>query len=108
MSAVEDEQFWEAIKIFEEEKHIPYVTTGERIGIEKGLRQGLQQGLLEASRTMILEVLEEQFGQVPAALVAAIKQTEDRDLLHRLLRRAIRCTSVEEFQHTLDTLRQQT
>jgi len=104
MSALEDEQFWEAIKTFEEEKRMPYVTTGERIGIEKGL----QQGLLEASRTMILEVLEEQFGQVPAALVAAIKQTEDRDLLHRLLRRAIRCTSVEEFQHTLDTLRQQT
>ncbi len=83
---------------------MPYVTTGERIGIEKGL----QQGSLEEGRTMVLEVLEEQSGQVPAALIAAIKQTEDRDLLHRLLRQAIRCASVEEFQHTFEALRQQT
>lgn len=57
---------------------------------------------------MVLEVLAEQCGQVPSTLVAAIQQIEDREVLHRLLRRAIRCSSVEEFQQTLAALRQQT
>lgn len=57
---------------------------------------------------MVLEVLEEQFGQVPPTLGAAIQQIEDREVLHRLLRRALRCASVDEFQQTLAALRQQT
>lgn len=98
---------------------MPYMTTGERIGREQGLEQGLQQGLeqglqqglqqgsLEEGRAMVIEALEEQFGEVPAAVVSAIGQIDDRARLHQLLRQAIRCRSVEEFQHALDAPEQE-
>jgi len=111
LNAVEDEQFWDGVKSIEEEKRMPYVTTGERIGIERGLQRGLQQGLqqgsLEEARTMVLEILEELFGQPSATLVAAIQQIEDRASLHQLVRRTLHCASVEEFQQTLDALQAQ-
>ena len=38
-------EFREELMAFEEEKHMPYVTSVERIGIQKGLQLGLEQGL---------------------------------------------------------------
>ncbi len=35
-----DTVFWNEVKKFEEECAVQYVTTGERIGIEKGVQQG--------------------------------------------------------------------
>ncbi len=105
LNEAEDGLFWDALKAIEEEKRMPYVTTGERIGMEKGLQQGLEQGLqqgsLEEGRAMVLEALEEQFGEAPAAVARAIEQLNDRARLHQLLRQAIRCRSLEEFQHAL-------
>jgi hypothetical protein len=101
LSEAEDSLFWEAVKTLEEDKQMPYVTTGERIGLERGLERGLEQGLeqgsLEEARTMLLEALDERFGQVPAAVAETIRQREDRDQLHRLLREAIRCASLADF-----------
>ena len=102
LNEAEDGLFWDAVKAIEEEKRMPYVTTGERIGMEKGLQQGLQQGSLEEGRAMVSEALEEQFSEVPAAVASAIGQIDDRARLHQLLRQAIRCRSLEEFQHALD------
>lgn len=55
--------FWHEIDRYEEEKHMPYVTTVERIGIEKGLREGLREGLQEGSCRQLLRVLSIRFGQ---------------------------------------------
>ena len=45
---------------------MPYVTSVERIGIEKGLQQGLQQGRLEGKiegeATLLLRQLTKRFG----------------------------------------------
>lgn len=38
----------ETLRQYEEEKKMPYVTSFERIGMERGLQQGLQQGILQA------------------------------------------------------------
>jgi len=40
-----EEALWHEIIEYEETKHMPYVTSVERIGIKKGREQGLQQGL---------------------------------------------------------------
>lgn len=40
-----DSLFWQELTHFEEEKRMPFVTTGERIGMEKGLREGLLAGI---------------------------------------------------------------
>ena len=39
--------FWHEIKQYEEEKHMPFITTPERIGREEGLAEGLAKGLTE-------------------------------------------------------------
>jgi transcription termination factor NusB len=77
---------------------MPYVTSVERIGI----RKGLEQGVLTTRREMVLEVLDERFGQVPASISNAVNQIEDKDRLKVLLRQVLRCASLEEFQQSLN------
>ena len=70
--------------------------------IEQGMQQGMQQGLLEEGREMILEALDERFNEVPSFIFNAVNQTKDRDVLKFLLRRAVRCTSLEEFEQAIN------
>ncbi len=37
---------------------MPYITTAEKIGIEKGIRQGIQQGIQQRIRQRLLEAIE--------------------------------------------------
>ena len=50
---------------------MPYVTSVERIGIEKGLQQGLQQGRLEGKlegeAALLLRLLTKRFGPLDEA-----------------------------------------
>ena len=102
LSEEEEEIVWEEVKKLEEVKGMPYVTSGERIG----MRKGLQQGFLEEGRGMLLEALDEQFGRVPPSISNAVNQIENRDMLRILLRHAIRCESQEEFERMLNGQRQ--
>ena len=52
---------------------MPYLTSGEQIGMEKGLQQGLQQ--------MVLEALDERFGILPVPVSDAIHQIQDQEQL---------------------------
>ena len=74
----------------EEASAMPYVTSWERIAMEKGS--------LEEARTMVLEVLEERFGAVPPGLAERIQEIEDQDVLRKLHRLAVRVGSLEEFE----------
>ena len=78
----------------EEAKAMPYVTSWERIAMQKGL----QQGLVEDAREMVLEALEERFGVVVPGLAERICGMEDRGTLRRLLRLAVRAENLEEFE----------
>ena len=40
-----ERSFWQEVTQYEEEKKMPYVTIGERIGLQKGLQQGLLSGI---------------------------------------------------------------
>ena len=77
---------------------MPYVTSWERIAMEKGVEQGLQQGMLEDAREMVLEALEERFGVIVPDLVERIRGIKDREALRKLLRFAVRAGSLEEFK----------
>ena len=94
LSDDEERIVWEEIKELEEVKGMPYITSVERIGIEKGL--------LEDSREMVLEALDERFDEASDDISNAVNQIEDRDRLKFLLRYAIRCASLEEFKQKLD------
>ena len=93
-----EELYHEEIAREEEVKGMPYITTAERIGI----RKGIQQGMLEDAREMVLEALEERFGDVPGDVEEKVKGIEEREILKQLLRHAIRCDSLEEFRERLN------
>jgi len=83
-------------------KAMPYVTSWERIAMEKGMKKGMEKGMekgsLEEAREMVLEALEERFGVVPPDLEEVIRGREDRDVLRKWLRLAIRVGNLEEFR----------
>jgi len=60
-------QLWHDIEQLERNRHMPYITSVERIGMERGLQQGLQQGKLEGRLEGRLEgelvLLERQLGK---------------------------------------------
>ncbi|MBI4871226.1 MAG: hypothetical protein HY814_06625 [Candidatus Riflebacteria bacterium] len=57
-----DDRFWQELNRFEEEKKMPYITSVERLGIEKGIQQGIDQGLSQGQRRTLLRLLRRRFG----------------------------------------------
>ena len=88
-----DRRFHEEIVRFEEVKKVPFVTTAEKIGMEKGI----QQGILQASRGNLIEVLEERFGTVSQTLRSRLRAITDPDVLKSLHKKALNTGSLEEF-----------
>jgi predicted transposase YdaD len=56
--------FWEQFKQFEQERTMRYVTTGERIGYERGKQEGKQ----EQTQTLILRQLQRRVGELSLLL----------------------------------------
>ncbi|MDB9314844.1 transposase, partial [Spirulina sp. CS-785/01] len=88
---------------YEEERKMPYVTSVERIGMEKGRQEGLQEGRQERLREDILEVLEVRFETVPDSLVEVVNGIQDDSLLRTLHRQAILVNSLAEFQEVVNS-----
>ena len=53
-------EFWEQFKQFEIERSMSYITTGERIGYERGKQEGRQEG----EQTLILRLLQRRVGEL--------------------------------------------
>jgi hypothetical protein len=48
-------KFTQDLIAYEEEKKMPYITSAERIGIEKGRSEGRDEGMVFTAREMLLE-----------------------------------------------------
>jgi hypothetical protein len=46
--------------------------------------------------------VDERFGEVPSFIFNAVNQTTSQEVLKSLLRQAIRCASLAEFEQTLN------
>jgi Domain of unknown function (DUF4351) len=55
---------------------MPYITSFERLGIEKGLQQGLQQGEV----IMLKRLLTRRFGPLPAWAEQRLEQASPQEL----------------------------
>jgi hypothetical protein len=72
LSEEADHLFWEELSKYEEKQAMPYVTSVERIGIQKGMEQGLlqgmqqgrQQGKQEGEVNVLLRQIQRRFGCV--------------------------------------------
>ncbi len=73
-------ELWQNIDVLEEKEHMRYVSSVERIGIEKGLQQGIeqgieqgvQQGLQQGEALALQRLLAKRFGAVPPEIAARI------------------------------------
>jgi predicted transposase YdaD len=63
-----EQQCWSELTAFEEERNVTYVTTGERIGFERGIAEGEErgrtEGKLEGELALVLRQLSRRFGSL--------------------------------------------
>jgi hypothetical protein len=106
-------KFTQDLIAYEEEKKMPYITSAERIGIEKGRLEGRSEGLdlgmdkgqLLNAREMLLEALDARFSSnTPADIKKQIQALNNKIMLKRLLRSSIESKDIEEFRKTLEEL----
>ena len=68
-----DRSFWTELKTYEETQKVPYITSVERIGFERGLKEGRQEGRQEAGKLLLQRLLVGKFGALPEPLSAAVE-----------------------------------
>ena len=102
--------FWHDLREIEEEKGMPYVTSVERIGIEKGLQQGSagcsrvgRKGRQEGQAEMVLRVLSRRLGAVPSDLALRIRGLPDPQLLS-LMDVVVTATTLPEVTAAVEAL----
>jgi len=92
----EETAFWREIQAYEEERHMPYVTSVERMGVARGRQEGRQEGRDEGIREALRRVVRARFQTVPEALEQRIAEA-DRAALDRMLDRASVVQAVDEL-----------
>ena len=79
-----EKEFMDELTAFEEQQNMPYVTSAERVGIQKGLQQGLEQGRQEGRKegeaAILLRQIALKFGP-PTEDVRARIEAADADTL---------------------------
>ncbi len=72
------QSFWDELKTYEEERKMPYITSVERIGYDRGLNDGKvtgkAEGIEEGERSLILRLLNRKFGALPDRPIYRINQ----------------------------------
>jgi hypothetical protein len=80
-----------------EEKRMPYITSIERSGIEKGRREGLQEGLQEG----IAAALAAKFGAAGKRLMPRVRAIHDVEQLRALLQAIPDAAGLQEIRDRL-------
>jgi hypothetical protein len=91
-------EFDRFVQQYEEAKSVRYVTSIERLGIQRGI----QQGILQTAREDVVKVLQIRFPQVPKQVINQINQVEDQEKLSQLLEVAVLSHSLVEFEQHLN------
>jgi hypothetical protein len=90
-----DNSFQTEIKRFEEETKMPYVTSIERLGIQKGM--------MTRGREDVIDILEIRFDIVPSPLIEMINKIDDINQLKKLLKQAVTIGSLADFQQLINS-----
>ncbi len=89
-----EQALWYEIQQQEEVQRMPYVTSFERLAIQKGI--------VNRGREDVLDALETRFAAAPEPIEQRVNQIADEQLLKSLLRQAILVKSLEDFARFLD------
>ena len=63
---------------YEKAQQMPYITSVERIGIQKGLEQGMRRG----EAILLLRLIELRFGAADQDVIQRIHEADSETLLH--------------------------
>ena len=75
-----EKQLWTSISELERNMKMPYVTSVERIGIERGIEQGIEQGIGRGEMILLRRMLTKRFGELPSAIEIRLNQASIADL----------------------------
>ena len=92
LPAAAEAEVWREIERLEEEGQMPYITSVERIGVERGK----QEGRLEGKQAMLRRQAYARFGALPDAVEARIA-TADEATLDAMGDRVIVAATVEDL-----------
>lgn len=90
---------------YEEERKMPYVTTIERQGIEKGRAEGRAEGWKQASLEIVLSLLRQKFGEINQKTESSISDLT-QEQLRRLTDTLLKLESLDELHRWLETTKQ--
>ncbi len=79
----------------DKERTMVYVTSFERIGLEKGMAQGMAQGLAQGMARSVTQVLKARWGLVDSELSQRLEAIADAEKLSTLLDAALQADSLE-------------
>ena len=97
-------ELWEEIKMLNilQFAHEKGRREGEKRGEIRGEKRGEYKGRIEAVRELVTEALEDSLGIVPPDITDQIMTVSRPDILKALLRQAVKCKSLEEFEKMLE------
>ncbi len=78
-----------------------YITSVERIGMERGLQVGREEGRQEEARRALRRVLERRFGAAASTLIEQLENVRDIAKLEALLDLAITAAGPDEVRALL-------
>jgi hypothetical protein len=90
-------QLWDQLKQYREERHMPFITTPERMGRLEGRLEGRAEGLVRG----IEAVLRVRFRQTADDIMPEIRGIRDGDELEKILHAAETVANPEELQKLL-------
>lgn len=97
--------FQVGVRRLAKERRMPYISSIERLAMERGLNkgraEGRSEGRSEGRADAVLDVLAARFERVPRPVRQSVRRIKDDARLSRLLRRAATARSLDAFQAAL-------
>ena len=92
--------FWAELQQYEEKQRMEYVTSVERIGMEKGMKKGMEKGFREGAFLVLLRLLEHRFGTLPDDVIQQL-HLMNMEQVEKLVDVALIAPNIEEFSARL-------
>ena len=92
-----EQQFHDEMAQFEEERRMPYVTSIERVALERGRKEGVEAGLVKA----IGLLLGKKFGTAGKRLLPKVRELHDVERLDALILALDSVQTIEEVKQLI-------
>ncbi|MFH0725937.1 MAG: cytosolic protein [Pseudomonadota bacterium] len=97
-----EKAFWEEVQQYEEDKHMPYVTSVEKIGYQRGVLSGKLEGRLEGLREGIALALQIKFGSHVLRLIPRLQAIGDYTRLETIKEVLKTAKDIKEIESLLN------